>query len=472
MAQLQSYYGGPSLFQYSFHISLDPKFIYVNNAECGCSTTKASLNRWHAAWHGDTIAYSSLGEIHSRGFNRLLTPNQLGPDATNTILNDPTFYRFTLLRDPVSRLASAYQNKLTWDTAERQLVNRLVGRSPDETLTFADFLSLIKADKAVRDVNEHWRSQTLQIAAPLMEYDQFCLFGTLDRDLLAIRDRLFPGVALDVFETLKQFPQNRSGSERLLAAINTEQLESIAEVYAEDFAFYDKIVASRPPQERPPNPMIAAAGAAHLTRILHRFESLGDNCEFGFVQRAYGIDTGGLLRWSFAEFPSLIGALQADFRDLVQYPNLVPYTNDMVRDIRSGICVHSQMKSNGTTFLADDQVRQQIFTGELVKIDHMTKKLQARMRDPSVILVYKRNRNLSDAEIQALSDALAPFGPAQLLVVRRGDNPGTVKRMSDRLMIGVVDRFAPYNSAYDSSLDVWGQIVQAADALCPDRVAA
>jgi hypothetical protein len=94
------------------------------------------------------------------------------------------------------------------------------------------------------------------------------------------------------------------------------------------------------------------------------------------------------------------------------------------------------------------------------------------MRDPSVILVYKRNRNLSDAEIQALSDALAPFGPAQLLVVRRGDNPGTVKRMSDRLMIGVVDRFAPYNSAYDSSLDVWGQIVQAADALCPDRVAA
>ena len=92
----------------------------------------------HAAWHGEILDYSSLGEIHNRGFNRLLTPNQLGSDATDIILNDPAFYRFTLLRDPVSRLASAYQSKLSWDSVERQLVNRITGRPADEPLTFAE----------------------------------------------------------------------------------------------------------------------------------------------------------------------------------------------------------------------------------------------------------------------------------------------------------------------------------------------
>jgi hypothetical protein len=467
MGKLQSYYSEPSLFQYSFHISLDPPFIYVNNAKCGCVTAKASINRWHAAWHGESQTYQSLGDVHNRRHNRLLTPGQLGAAAEDVILHDRGFFRFTLLRDPVSRIVSAYQSKLTWDSPERQMVNRMAGRPVDDELTFTEFLALIRANKTLRDKNEHWRQQSLQVAAPLIHYDQICLFGSLDRDLLRIRDRLFPGVSLGVFETVKYFPQNQSGSHRLLEQLGPDDVAGIREAYAEDFALYDKVSDSRPPGDRPPRPATAARDAGQMAHILQRFESLGDNCEFGFAQRAYGIDTGGLLRWGFSQFPSMIRAFQGNLQGIFQFDNLVPYTNDMVRDTRSNICFHSQMKSNGTSFLADAQVRQSIFSVELSKIEYMTKKLLNRMKDPSVILVYKCNRNVSDTEIETLSETLAPFGSAQLLVVRTGNDHGTVRRVNNRLMLGIIDRFAPYNEAHNVSLDLWMQIVRAADALCP-----
>ena len=352
------------------------------------------------------------------------------------------------------------------------MVNRIAGRPLADAITLAEFLALIQADETLRNKNEHWRPQHLQIAAQLIRYDHVCLFGTLDRDLLKLRDHLFPGVSLGVFETRKHFPQNQSGSERLLEALMADEVTAIRQVYPEDFALYDSVADSRTADERPPLPTIAASDAGQLSQMLLRFESLGDNCEFGFAQRAYGIDTGGLLRWSFSQFPSMIRALQRNLQDIFQYDSLVPYTNDMVRDVQSNICFHSQMKSNGTTFLADDSVRRPIFSVELAKIEYVTKKLLARMKDPSVILVYKCNRNLSDDEIQTLADTLAPFGPAQLLVVRTGENPGSVRRINDRLMLGVIDRFAPYDQAHDISLDVWMRIARAADALCAERGAA
>ena len=43
-----------------------------------------------------------------------------------------------------------------------------------------------------------------------------------------------------------------------------------------------------------------------LPTLLNSFESLGDNCEFGFVQRKFGTEPAGLLRWAIASPAALV----------------------------------------------------------------------------------------------------------------------------------------------------------------------
>jgi hypothetical protein len=245
MPTLKSFYRGNADYGYNFHISRDPAFIYVNNPKCGCSTAKASLNRWHAAWHGKVLEHKSMGDVHSRGFNPLLGPGALGPDAETLITSDPGYFRFTLLRDPLSRLASAYENKLSWNSPERQELNRLAGRDLDQDVPFELFLEQVATSPASLDMNEHWRPQTRQVAAPVLPYDFFCLFDTLSADLLTVRNRLFPGLAIGVFETREHFPEVSSNSAARLARFTAAQFSLIHDLYAEDFALYNAVKTAR-----------------------------------------------------------------------------------------------------------------------------------------------------------------------------------------------------------------------------------
>ena len=53
--------------------------------------------------------------------------------------------------------------------------------------------------------------------------------------------------------------------------------------------------------------------AAAEEQMLLRFENLGDNCEFGFVQRRYRAEPLGLLRWSSIRYHDIINALDSQF---------------------------------------------------------------------------------------------------------------------------------------------------------------
>jgi hypothetical protein len=237
MSLITAHYGSPAYINYNIHVSQAPRFIFVSSPKCGCTTTKASLNIWHAAWHGQQHGYSSLGEIHDRAYNPLLCPSQVDQALDALLLHDTSYFRFTIFRDPISRIASAYESKLSWDSAERQHLNQALGRAVRSELPFRLFLERIAADETLRDMNEHWRLQTKQIAARLIKYNQFCRLETLEQDLLRVRDQLFPGLALGVFATRAIFPDNCSASARRLDALTQAELDLITHAYAEDLHF-------------------------------------------------------------------------------------------------------------------------------------------------------------------------------------------------------------------------------------------
>src|ERR1700709_963317 len=58
------------------------------------------------------------------------------------------------------------------------------------------------------------------------------------------------------------------------------------------------------------------------TDLVLQFESIGDNCEFGLVQRLAGAEPLGLLRFAGTPLRNLLGGLNARFADIAD-PNHV-----------------------------------------------------------------------------------------------------------------------------------------------------
>lgn len=195
-----------------------------------------------------------------------------------------------------------------------------------------------------------------------------------------------------------------------------------------------------------------------------RFESLGDNCEFGFLRRILGVEQGSLLRWALTQPAALIRILEDKFADFYQFENLEPFTDHMVRDVKSGICFHSAMESADRVFLQDETERKLVYQKELEKVHHLLARFLTRLADPRTIFVYKTNSGVSDEEARAIKSALRGYGGGPLLVVRATNEAaewGKVVTLEEGLYLGFIDRFAPYFKAADLSVSVWKQLLTA-----------
>jgi hypothetical protein len=196
--------------------------------------------------------------------------------------------------------------------------------------------------------------------------------------------------------------------------------------------------------------------------VLQRFESLGDNCEFGFVQRANGCEDGGLLRWSISPLDKLVRCLDTDFKDFYLLENLEPSAPDMVQDTATGLIFHSAMRSLDGRFVLDTERRRNIYTQERDKMYYMLDKFRRRLGQPSTIGVYKRNIGVADEEADRLRKSLNRLGKNTLLLVRSTTDQAkwsSIERSPFGFLVGFVDRFAPYSNADWISTDVWNNLL-------------
>jgi hypothetical protein len=201
--------------------------------------------------------------------------------------------------------------------------------------------------------------------------------------------------------------------------------------------------------------------------VLQCFESLGDNCEFGFVQRANGFEDGGLLRWSISPLDKLILCLDTNFRDFYLFDNLEPSAPDMVRDTGTGLMFHTQMHSIDGRFVLGEDARREIYAKEKSKMYHLLDKFRRRIQQPGIICVYKRNSGTTDDEAQRLQRSLNKFGQSTLLLVNSTTNTArwsTVYRSPLGFLVGLLDEFAPYFAADQVSIRVWNALLKNAYA--------
>lgn len=192
--------------------------------------------------------------------------------------------------------------------------------------------------------------------------------------------------------------------------------------------------------------------------LLQNFESLGNNCEFGLVQRHFGLETVGLLRWgSFPNgFAALLRALQLKLTGAELAVSLHTANNEYIsHDSTFGMTFHTHK-------LVGEIDPDVLIRHESDRMRYLSKLLIEDVEDDAKIVVYKSTPELSAGEVGQLRDALAAIGPATLLWVTRTDRAdrlGTVEHGGHRFLKGYIDDFSPEESIFARcSFDMWIRI--------------
>lgn len=212
-------------------------------------------------------------------------------------------------------------------------------------------------------------------------------------------------------------------------------------------------------QVRPPGP------APDVRGIVEQFESLGDNCEFGLVQRRFEAEPLGLLRWSGTEPEQIIAAVAARFDGVGERQNLCisSWENGeyKVSDRRYGMVSHTFIYE--AAFDRDSFIEQQMRRIRILK-----KKLLQEMVRGDKLLVYK-SPDITPDQARRLCDACRDVGPSTLLVVRPADEDhaaGSVEQAAAGLLLGYLDRMPPIEDIENGlSLDCWETLMVSAYAL-------
>lgn len=200
--------------------------------------------------------------------------------------------------------------------------------------------------------------------------------------------------------------------------------------------------------------------------LMLRFESLGQNCEFGLVQRRCGAEPLGLLRFASTPLSHLLAAFDGDFEglgspdaiDIIPSPNGTEY---LISDSRYGLLYHAWVRIG-------EMAPEDVHRREARRLPILLRKLLQDFLESDKTFIFRGMGALPEEEIMPLAAALRRFGPNTLLYVTLADGAhrsGTVEQRIPGFLVGYIDRFAPSENAHDLLLNDWIRICRNAYAI-------
>jgi tetratricopeptide (TPR) repeat protein len=195
--------------------------------------------------------------------------------------------------------------------------------------------------------------------------------------------------------------------------------------------------------------------------LMMAFEGLGDQCEFGVVQRHFGAEPIGLLRWSGITPADLASALETRFAGTGEAENTFVGING--GEYFAGDRRYFQMH----TFISEHDMKVDVVLEKMRKrIKYLSEKLCHDLETGGKIFVYKtREADLSAGQANGIIDAMRNTYPkSRILLIRLADPqnlPGSVRMDNANVIFGYLSRFVfPLNAAL-IPYNEWRQICAA-----------
>lgn len=229
-------HGGHASWDYHSRASLAHRYVAMTVPKVACTTIKMALQTWegcgprperwadvHAGWAGPTLLAYPTAQIVE-------------------MLRSPDCFRFSFVRNPYSRLVSAWKSKLAWDDPQYQQLRASIREACDYPvvdgqrggpISFRDAVQCLLDDPGIFD--DHWSRQTDLLITDVIDYHVIGRFESFGQQFNAILRRLHAppevaGIANRVFNPTQSMP---------LAAVYDPQLaRRVYDHYVADFETY------------------------------------------------------------------------------------------------------------------------------------------------------------------------------------------------------------------------------------------
>lgn len=209
----------------------------------------------------------------------------------------------------------------------------------------------------------------------------------------------------------------------------------------------------------------AASSAARLStaELLLSFESLGERCDFGAVQRKFGVEPLGLLRFAFSKLDALLAGLEDRFAAIgsVEDTEFRLYGDENIIYTRKyGLIYHTFVYEKD---LSTDDKRAAFKHQQRRRLAFLRDKLLSDLEDAAKIYVYSSDEWVADAAALKLFEALRAYGPNSLLYVRpaRQSRPvGMVEVLEDGLYAGYFPGLTDFLSGAQPPFELWREICE------------
>jgi predicted O-methyltransferase YrrM len=238
---------------YSTFVNTDRRYMYFEVPKSGCSSMKTLIHSLEELppmplFAGGFHEVRREMFIHDRGSFKLKSLVDFDNDTQEWIMTSPEFFRFTVIRNPYSRLESAWRDKVRLCAPGfERFYYALRGGIPKSAnacslITFPEFVSVI-AKEDLRICDHHWRLQTAHLFYPAFEFSHIGRIEEFDRtvDLLIERGKFA--------KPPKSEMVNRTQS---ISSYDEKLASDVHALYEADFEAFNYSEASwdRPPQSQ------------------------------------------------------------------------------------------------------------------------------------------------------------------------------------------------------------------------------
>ncbi len=227
------------------------------------------------------------------------------------------------------------------------------------------------------------------------------------------------------------------------------------------------------PTDRPPD-----ASLPQLNDLLNLFRSLGDDCEFGVVQRHAGADPIDLLRFAALHVPqprrihALTDAILQGFEGLGETETLSCQLNPALDQGKREFSIRESKYQLGYhTIRFEDEISPERLCQEQTQVLRFwRRKFLDDLRAADKACVWKSGVTNTEADVRSLLAATRKYGPNTLLWVDAappGEPTGGVNDLGDGLFKGSISRIARFDRGPDVDYESWYDLCDSAHLTIP-----
>jgi hypothetical protein len=227
--QLETCYPvGTDRAYYLAHYSHRFSYLYVETPKVSCSTVKRALQLLEVDWDDSRLAEN----VHDRASSPL-PKLWREKGALSELFSGPNYFRFCFVRNPYTRVLSAYLDKIVQNEWERERLAPTLGLPTGTPISFNEFLTGVRNQSdAKRDI--HWLPQTILLQPDVVPYDFIGRFEAFQPSFVRVLEHISVG-ASKASELARVQHHQTNAAKRLAEFLGPRERDLIQEIYVEDF---------------------------------------------------------------------------------------------------------------------------------------------------------------------------------------------------------------------------------------------